>query len=59
MARKSKRKEAILRVLKSTIYHPTAEWIYDQVRKEIPNISPGMVYCNLKLLRRDRPKGGG
>jgi Fe2+ or Zn2+ uptake regulation protein len=30
--------------------HPGADWIYEQVRKEIPNISMGTVYRNLKLL---------
>ena len=31
--------------------HPTVAWIYDEVRKEIPNISLGTVYRNLRLLR--------
>ncbi|MBE9501051.1 MAG: transcriptional repressor [Dehalococcoidia bacterium] len=53
MARKSKQKEAILRVLKSTTSHPTADWVYEQVRKEIPNISLGTVYRNLKLLKQE------
>jgi Fur family peroxide stress response transcriptional regulator len=51
MSRKSKQKEAILRVLKSTTSHPTADWIYNQVRQEIPNISFGTVYRNLRLLK--------
>jgi len=49
--RRSKQREAITRVLRSTTSHPTADWIYEQVRKEIPNISLGTVYRNLKLLR--------
>jgi len=52
MVRKSKQKEAIFRVLQSTTSHPTADWIYEQVRKEIPNISLGTVYRNLKLLKQ-------
>ena len=51
MGRKSKQREAILRLLKSTTSHPTAEWIYEQVRREIPDISLGTVYRNLKLLK--------
>jgi len=47
----SKQKEAILRVLRNTTSHPTAGWIYNEVRKEIPDISLGTVYRNLKLLR--------
>jgi len=50
MLRKSKQKEAILRVLRGTSSHPTADWIYNEVRKEIPNISLGTVYRNLRLL---------
>ena len=50
MVRKSKQKETILRILKSTTSHPNADWIYEQVRREIPNISLGTVYRNLRLL---------
>ena len=53
MTRKSKQKEAILRVVKGTDTHPTADWIYGQVRREIPNISLGTVYRNLKLMTND------
>ena len=51
MLKKTKQRATILRVLKSTTSHPTADWIYDAVRKEIPNISLGTVYRNLKILR--------
>ena len=53
MIRKSKQRDAILRVLRSTNTHPTVQWIYDQVRHEIPNISMGTVYRNLKLLKKE------
>jgi len=53
LGRKSKQKEAILKVVKSTDTHPTADWVYEQVRRDIPNISLGTVYRNLKLLMRD------
>jgi len=53
MARKSKQKQAVLRVLNDTTSHPTAKWIYEEVRKEIPDISLGTVYRNLKLLKRE------
>ena len=52
MPRKSKQKDSILRVVKETKSHPTAEWIYEQVKKEIPNISLGTVYRNLKLMKQ-------
>jgi len=37
--------------LRSADSHPTADWIYDEVRKVIPNMSKGTVYRNLKILR--------
>ena len=51
MMRRSKQRAAILNILRGTNSHPTVDWIYDEVRKEIPNISLGTVYRNLKLLR--------
>jgi len=51
MLRRTKQKEAILKVLRSINSHPTVDWIYNEVRKEIPDISLGTVYRNLKLLR--------
>lgn len=50
MLRRTKQKEAILEVLRGTTSHPTADWVYNEVRKEIPNISLGTVYRNLRLL---------
>lgn len=51
--RYSKQRECILEVLKGTTEHPTANWVYDSVRKEIPNISLGTVYRNLAVLCDD------
>ncbi len=48
--KRSKQREAILETLYSTTTHPTADWIYDEVRKKIPNISLGTVYRNLNVL---------
>lgn len=48
--RKSKHRDAILEILKSTKSHPTASWVYQEVRKSIPRISLGTVYRNLRLL---------
>jgi len=50
MVRYSKQRQAILRVLKSTTSHPTADRIYKRVRKKQPRISLGTVYRNLRLL---------
>ena len=51
MRRETKQREAILRVLMNTKSHPTADLIYDEVKKEIPNISKGTIYRNLKVLQ--------
>ena len=48
--RTSRQREAILRVLRSTVCHPTADWVYGEVKREIPGISLGTVYRNLRLL---------
>lgn len=48
--KRSKQREAILDYLKSTKEHPNADMVYENVRKEIPNISLGTVYRNLNLL---------
>ncbi|MFC1909315.1 Fur family transcriptional regulator [Chloroflexota bacterium] len=49
--RDTRQREAILNVLRQAASHPTADWVYDEVRKVIPNISKGTVYRNLKVLR--------
>jgi Fur family peroxide stress response transcriptional regulator len=50
MGRKSIHRDTILRIVINSGSHPGADWVYDQVRKEIPNISMGTVYRNLKSL---------
>jgi Fe2+ or Zn2+ uptake regulation protein len=49
--RMTKQRKKILEVIKSTTCHPTADWIYDQVKEEIPDISLGTVYRNLNVLQ--------
>ncbi|MCR4716057.1 MAG: transcriptional repressor [Lachnospiraceae bacterium] len=48
--KKSKQRDAILAFLKTRKDHPTADTIYDNVKKDIPNISLGTVYRNLAVL---------
>lgn len=50
-SRMTKQRKLILDVLRSTKSHPTADWIYNQVRGEMPNISLGTVYRNLGVLK--------
>ena len=49
--RMTKQKRVILDVLKATKSHPTADWVYERVKKKIPNISLGTVYRNLNILK--------
>jgi Fur family ferric uptake transcriptional regulator/Fur family peroxide stress response transcriptional regulator len=49
--RTTKQKTAILELLRSVDSHPTAEWIYQETRKEIPELSLGTVYRNLNQMR--------
>lgn len=48
--RHSKQREMIYDYLLSTKEHPSAEMIYGQLKSEMPNLSLGTVYRNLKLL---------
>ncbi|MFC1619043.1 Fur family transcriptional regulator [Candidatus Neomarinimicrobiota bacterium] len=50
MMRYSKQRNNILEVLRRTESHPTAEWIFKNVRRMVPNISLGTVYRNLNQL---------
>ena len=51
--RYSKKRTAVYEVLSSTKSHPTAEWIYEQVKKEYPDISLGTVYRNLAMFKAE------
>jgi Fe2+ or Zn2+ uptake regulation protein len=46
----SKQRELVLNIVNSSYSHPTAEEVYSQCRKSLPNISLGTVYRNLKAL---------
>ncbi len=53
MRRRSRQRMAILEVLKGVRTHPSADWIYDEVRKKLPQISKGTIYRNLKVLEEE------
>ena len=48
--RHSHQREMIYNYLLNTEGHPSADMVYDALREEIPNLSLGTVYRNLKLL---------
>ena len=49
----SRQREAILNYLHATHSHPSADMIYDEVRKVQPGISLGTVYRNLSVLAKN------
>ena len=49
----SKKRDTILQVIRSTDCHPSAEWIYNQVKPVHPDISLGTVYRNLSLFEQN------
>ena len=48
--RRTKQLEVVWDAVKDETSHPTADQIYDRVRKNLPNISLGTVYRNLQKL---------
>jgi Fur family transcriptional regulator, peroxide stress response regulator len=48
--KETKQRELILLILQGTRSHPTADWIYDEARKKMPQISKSTVYRNLSIL---------
>ncbi len=46
-----RKRDAILACLRATDTHPCADWVYQQVKAEIPNISLGTVYRNLAMFK--------
>ena len=49
----SRKREAILQKVRSTTAHPSAEWVYSELKPEIPDLSLGTVYRNLSTLKKD------
>ncbi|MGI6176429.1 MAG: Fur family transcriptional regulator [Christensenellales bacterium] len=45
----SKQREEILQLLRSVDTHPTADWIYRELKPKMPDLSLGTVYRNLSL----------
>ena len=47
----SRKREAILALLRSTATHPTADWIYQQLLPTFPDLSLATVYRNLAQMK--------
>lgn len=48
--RMSRQRKAILKALMGVTSHPTADEVYEMVRRKLPHISLGTVYRNLEIL---------
>jgi len=47
-----RKRDAILDCIRSTKVHPSAEWVFSQLKPQIPDLSLGTVYRNLSLFRQ-------
>ena len=57
-------RRAVLEAVRQAPIHPDACWVYDQVRRRLPNISLGTVYRSLAVLEdegliQELPQAGG
>ena len=48
--RHTRQREVVLDLIRSTMEHPTADWVYRRARRRLPHISLGTVYRNLRQL---------
>ena len=48
--RRSRQRDRILALLRSTDTHPTANWLFEKLKKEFPNLSMGTIYRNIGIL---------
>ena len=46
-----RKRDAILNCVRATTSHPSAEWVYENVRTQMPDISLATVYRNLSLFK--------
>ena len=50
ISRRSPKRDALLELLRSTDCHPSADWVFQQLRPRYPDLSLGTVYRNLNQL---------
>ena len=50
-AKHFRKRDAILTCLRQTKVHPSADWVYSQLKPEFPDLSLGTVYRNLTLFK--------
>lgn len=50
-AKHFRKRDAILTCVRHTTVHPSADWVYAQLKPEYPDLSLGTVYRNLSLFK--------
>ncbi len=51
--RETRQRRVVYETIKDTFSHPTADWIFEQVRHKLPKVSLGTVYRNLGVLKQE------
>ena len=46
-----RKRDAILQCVRSTTAHPSADWVFEHVKEQVPDISLATVYRNLALFK--------
>ena len=54
IVRHSKKRDAMLNLMRGTKCHPTADWVYQRMQEIYPDISLATVYRNLNQLCEER-----
>ena len=49
----SRKREAILEKIQSTTCHPTADWVYQSLKPDYPDLSLGTVYRNIGMFKNE------
>ena len=49
----SAKREAIYKAISDTSIHPSAEWLYEQLKPNFPDLSLGTVYRNLAVFKQN------
>ena len=51
--RETRQRRVVYDTIKNTYSHPTADWVFEQVRHTLPKVSLGTVYRNLGVLKEE------
>lgn len=51
--RRSRKRDAMLELLRGTTCHPSADWLFRRLQERYPSVSMGTIYRNLAQLREE------